>query len=74
LGSRSVGRKGWLFSDTVDGASASAYLYSIIETCKANNVDPYAYLIELLRALPLATAADDYEALLPCKIPLPATR
>jgi transposase len=69
-----VGRKGWLFADTVGGATASANLYSIIETCKANDVDPYAYLIELLRALPLATTADDYEALLPWKISLPATR
>jgi hypothetical protein len=69
-----VGRKGWLFSDTVGGATASANLYSIIETCKANNVDPYAYLVELLRALPLATTADDYEALLPWKITLAATR
>ena len=62
-----IRRKGWLFADT-----ASANLYSLIETCKANGVDPYAYLIELLRALPLATTADDYEALLPR--PLPATR
>lgn len=69
-----VGRKGWLFSDTVGGATASANLYSIIETCKANGVDPYTYLVELLRALPLATTADDYEALLPWKIPLPANR
>ena len=69
-----VGRKGWLFADTVGGAAASANLYSLIETCKANNVDPYAYLIELLRALPLATTVDDYEALLPWKISLPATR
>ncbi len=29
-----VGRKGWLFSDTVKGAVASANLYSLIETCK----------------------------------------
>lgn len=69
-----VGRKGWLFADTVGGATASANLYSIIETCKANAVNPYAYLVELLRALPLATTADDYEALLPWKISLPATR
>lgn len=69
-----VGRKGWLFADTVGGATASANLYSLIETCKANAVDPYAYLIELLRALPMATTADDYEALLPWKISLTPTR
>jgi transposase len=69
-----VGRKGWLFADTVGGATASANLYSIIETCKANGIEPYHYLVELFRALPLATTVDDYEALLPWKIRLPATR
>jgi transposase len=68
-----VGRKGWLFADTVGGATASANLYSIIETCKANRIEPYPYLVELFRALPLAVTVDDYEALLPWKIRLPAT-
>jgi hypothetical protein len=39
-----VGRKGWLFSDTVKGAIASANLFSIVETAKANGVEPHAYL------------------------------
>lgn len=60
-----VGRRNWLFSDTISGANASANLYSLIETCKANGVDPYAYLVHLLRKLPHAQTADDYEALLP---------
>ena len=63
-----VGRRNWLFSDTVAGAHASANLYSLIETCKANGVDPYAYLVHLLRVLPTARTADDYEALLPWAI------
>lgn len=58
----------WLFADTVGGANASANLYSLIETCKANRVDPYAYLTELFRALPYANSADDYEALLPWRL------
>ena len=62
-----VGRKAWLFCDTVGGAHASANLYSLIETCKANGVDPYRYLTALFKALPLAQTADDYEALLPWK-------
>jgi len=33
-----VGRRNWLFCDTVSGAQASANLYSLIETCKANNI------------------------------------
>ncbi len=60
-----VGRKGWLFSDTVAGAQASANLYSLVETCKANGVEPYRYLVWLFQKLPLANIVSDYEALLP---------
>lgn len=65
-----VGRRSWLFADTVGGANASANLYSLIETAKANNVEPYRYLVALFKRLPLAQSADDYEALLPWKIAL----
>jgi hypothetical protein len=65
-----VGRKGWLFSDTVDGANASANLYSLVQTCKANGIDPYRYLAALFTALPNAQSADDYEALMPWRIAL----
>ncbi|WP_429349635.1 IS66 family transposase [Paraburkholderia sp. Clong3] len=67
-----IGRKNWLFSDTVAGAKASANLYSLVETCRANNVDIYQYLIDLFKALPYANSADDYEALLPWKLGKPA--
>jgi hypothetical protein len=50
-----------------------ANLYSLIETCKANAVDPYRYLVALFRALPLAATADEYEALLPWRLAKPAT-
>jgi transposase len=65
-----VGRKGWLFADTVGGANASANLYSLIETAKANGIEPYRYLVALFKQLPLAQTADDYEALLPWRINL----
>jgi hypothetical protein len=65
-----VGRKSWLFADTVGGANASANLYSLIETAKANGVEPYRYLVALFKKLPLAQTADDYEALLPWRIAL----
>ena len=65
-----VGRRNWLFADTVAGANASANLYSLIETCKANAVDPYRYLVALFKALPSAKTADDYEQLLPWNLPL----
>jgi transposase len=65
-----VGRKNWLFSDTVAGANASANLYSLLQTCAVNGVDGYQYLRALLGALPKAQSADDYEALLPWNIAL----
>lgn len=67
-----VGRRSWLFADTVGGANASANLYSLIETAKANNMEPYRYLAALLKKIPLAQTADDYEALLPWNISLSA--
>jgi transposase len=63
-----VGRKNWLFSDTVDGAKASANLYSLIETAKANGVEPYYYLRYVFARLPLAKTADDYATLLPWRV------
>ena len=60
-----IGRKNWLFSDTPKGATASAQLYSLVETAKANGQEPYAYLRHILEYLPQATTVEDYEALLP---------
>jgi transposase len=65
-----LGRRGWLFADTVVGANASANLYSLVETCKANGIDPYCYLTCLFQCLPLAKTVDDYDALLPWKMPV----
>jgi transposase len=60
-----VGRKAWLFSDTQAGARASALLYSLVETAKANGFEPYLWLRHVLRALPTATTIEHFEALLP---------
>ncbi|MGV8916589.1 MAG: IS66 family transposase [Pseudomonas sp.] len=60
-----IGRKNWLFSDTPKGATASAQLYSLVETAKANGQEPYAWLRHALERLPQATSVEDYEALLP---------
>lgn len=63
-----VGRRNWLFCDTVAGARASANLYSLIETCKANGIEPYTYLVDLFRQLPSAKTAEDFETLLPWRL------
>ncbi|MFT6435904.1 MAG: hypothetical protein ACJAVI_003959 [Candidatus Azotimanducaceae bacterium] len=52
-----IGRKNWLFSASMDGAKASANLYGLIETAKANGLDPFAicnmYLKNCLRPIAL---------------------
>lgn len=60
-----VGRKNWLFSATPEGATASATIYSLIETAKANDLEPYRYLRYMFERLPLAEGKSDYTALLP---------
>lgn len=63
-----IGRKNWLFSDTPAGAYASAKLYGIIETAKANGLEPYAYLRHIFEKLPQATTPADMVALLPWNV------
>ncbi len=60
-----IGRKNWLFRDTPKGATASAQIYSLIETAKANGQEPYAYLRHILERLPQVNSVEGYEALLP---------
>ena len=60
-----VGRKNWLFAGTPDGAHASAAIYSLVETAKANGLDAFRYLRALFERLPLATTEADHKALLP---------
>ncbi len=60
-----LGRKNWLFSGSPRGAHASATLYSLIETAKANGLEPYRYLRYIFTKLPLAMTQDDYRSLTP---------
>ena len=61
-----IGRKNWLFSQTANGANASAALYSIIETAKANGLVPFEYLMTCLEAL--CQPEPDIDSLLPWNI------
>lgn len=63
-----IGRKNWLFSNTASGANASAILYSIIETAKANGLTPFEYMTHCLEHL--ATSPDNLEVLLPWNVKL----
>ena len=60
-----IGRKAWLFSDTPAGAHASAVIYSLLQTAKANGHEPYAWLRHVMRKLPAAKTLEEFEALLP---------
>lgn len=60
-----IGRKNWLFSQTPRGAHASARIYSLIETVRANGIEPYNYMVTVLTALPSATTGEDLDRLLP---------
>lgn len=60
-----TGRKSWLFSDTVDGARASAVIYSLMLTCRACGVEPLAWLRHVLTELPQRAVDTDINDLLP---------
>ena len=74
-----MGRKNWLFSNTPAGAQSSAVIYSLIETARENDLDPYRYLVWLLHNAPGLSQTDEAwaESFLPvnapreCKIPKP---
>ena len=63
-----IGRRNWLLADTPKGARASAALYSVIETAKANGHEPYRYLRFLFTELPKAQSPEAIAALLPFNI------
>ena len=61
-----IGRKNWLFSNTPRGAHASAAMYSLVESAKANGIEPYHYLRFLFTRLPGIIERDELKSLLPC--------
>ena len=63
-----VPRRNFLFADTPAGASASALIYSLIETARANGHEPRRYLTVVLAELPGAESVEAIEALLPWNV------
>ena len=61
-------RKNWLFSDTPRGAKASATCFSLVETAKANGLEPYNYLKRVLSDIAAADTVEKLEALLPWNV------
>jgi len=63
-----IGRKNWLFSNSVAGANASAAIYSVMISAKQNGHNEYAYFRYLLEKLPSAEKLEDIESLLPHRL------
>ena len=65
-----IGRKNWLLNNTHNGAEASAVLYSLVETAKANGLSPFDYLMYIFEKLPTLDDDADLEHLLPWNVAL----
>jgi hypothetical protein len=63
-----IGRKNWLFNNTEKGAKASSIIFSIIETCKANEINSYNYLRYLFANIHKAQTKQDLQSILPYNI------
>lgn len=63
-----VGRRSWMFCDTQGGARASANLYSLVLSARANGIEPLEYLTHIYTRLPAATTVEQFEALLPWNV------
>ena len=59
-----------MFSQSVNGAEASATLYSIVMTCRANDINPYYYFQYLFKELPNRRNNDDLTDLMPWNVQL----
>lgn len=63
-----IGRKNWLFADTVNGANANAVMYSLVQTALANGLDPHKYLLNVFQQLPYIKNSKELETLLPWNV------
>jgi len=63
-----IGRKNWLFCQSVDGAKSSCGMFTLIETAKQNGLVPFKYLMAVFEKAPLAVTPEDWEKLLPWNI------
>jgi len=63
-----MGRKAWMFAGSGDGARSSCFMYSLIETAKANKINPEDYLRCLFEKAPYAETEEDWDCLLPWNI------
>lgn len=63
-----IGRKGWLFADSVAGAEAASIIFSLVETCKHHGIEAYDWFRYVLQQLPLCHSDAEIQALMPFNI------
>lgn len=63
-----TGRKNWLFSNSVQGAQASAIIFSLVETCKIHKIKTFEYFNYVLTNIPNADSKEKLNQLLPYNI------
>ena len=67
-----MGRKNWLFANTINGAKVTCMMYSLVESAMFNNLDPYKYILHLINTLTDPNNIEfDYSTLLPWSNSLP---
>jgi hypothetical protein len=64
-----IGRKNWLFADSMDGMRTNATMYSLVQTAKANGINPFDYLRYLFVTIPRLENSSQIECLLPWNMP-----
>lgn len=60
-----VGRRNWLFAGPPTGGQRAAAIYTVIETCKANGVDPQAYIAGVTAKIAAGWPASRWDELMP---------
>lgn len=69
-----VGRKNWLFCDSVKGAESNVFVYSLVETAKANGIKPHEYLLLVQTMQPYIGKSPAHEELEKLMSWLPAVK
>ena len=64
-----MGRKNWLFSGCPRGAESSCGIYTLIESAKQNNLEPFQYLKYIFEQTPKLNSQEEFEQLLPWNVP-----
>ena len=65
-----IARKNFLFAASQEGERALCLHFCLIRSAKLHQLDPYRYVVNIIKAIPHCEKAEDYQALLPWNIDL----